>query len=185
MTAANPSMAATGSSDRLAALLESLDLTLLQKELLRQRWLDQLGWLGRQARRARLRYYLFRLPIVIGGVAIPALVSVTLGLAGGGLFEGLRWLTFGVSFGVAILAAVESMFQYGDRWRHYRRTAERLKSTGWQYLMLIGAFRSYSDHAAAFSPFTERVEELLGEEVEGYIGRVAVEGDSGRPEVIA
>lgn len=184
MTAANPSTTSTGSSVRLASLLETLNLTQLQKELLRQRWLDQLTWLGQQARRARLRYYLVRLPIVVGGVAIPPLVSVTLGLAGGGLFEGLRWLTFGVSFGIAILAAVEAMFQYGDRWRHYRRTAERLKSAGWQYLMLIGSFRGYPDHAAAFSSFTERVEEILGEEVEGYIGSVAVERNSGRPEVI-
>ena len=54
--------------------------------------------------------------------------------------------------------------------------AELLKTLGWQYLMLNGAFRRYASHAAAFQAFTERVEDTLNEDVEGYLGTMA--GDS-------
>ena len=81
-----------------------------------------------------------------------------------------------MSLTVALCAGIEEVFHFGDRWRHYRRTAELLKTLGWQYLQLSGAFRRYSSHAAAFTPFSERVEDVLNEDVEGYLGAIA--GDS-------
>jgi hypothetical protein len=150
--------------------------------------------MSRQSRRARRWYYLFRIPVVLGGVAIPGLITVTLAAADSGevawlpllSFSTLRLITFGLSLLVAVLAALEEVLHYGDRWRHYRRTAERLKAIGWQYLMLNATFRRYETHQAAFQAFTERVEEILGEDVEGYLGSVAAEGsERGRPEVVA
>ena len=123
----------------------------------------------------RVRHYALRLPIVIGGVAVPGLISVSLSTAPGATGD-LRQVTFLVSLMVAILAALEGVFQFGERWRHYRRTAERLKSAGWQFLMLNGPYRRYETHEQAFVPFTERVEEILGEDVEGYLGQLATEG---------
>jgi Protein of unknown function (DUF4231) len=180
------------SSDRLSALIDTLQLPDLQKQLLRERWLDQLGWTSRQAVRARRRYLWLRIPVVVGGVMIPGFVSM---LLGGG--DSISWLgnlpiwvirlvTFVLSLGVAILVAVEQVLNYGDRWRHYRRTAELLKTLGWQYLMLTGTFRRFSSHTAAFGPFTERVEDALNEDVEGYLGQIATEaGDRAKPEVLA
>lgn len=158
--------------DRLGAMVETLDLDPFRKELLRQRWLDQVAWISAQARKMRVRYYVLRLPVVVGGVTIPALISVSLGAAAGQI-EDFRIVTFWISLGVAVLAALEAIFQYGDRWRHYRRTAERLKSLGWQYFQLNGAFRRHASHDAAFVAFTERVEEILGEDVEGYLGQMS------------
>jgi hypothetical protein len=180
------------SSDRLAELLESLDLPEFQKDLLRARWLSQLQWMSRQASRARRRYLWLRIPVVIGGVLIPAFVSM---LLGGGTtiswlgnlpVEVIRVMTFTISLGVAVLAALEEVMNYGDRWRHYRRTAELLKTLGWQYLMLSGVFRRHGSHAAAFVTFSERVEDTLNEDVEGYLGRIATEsGERAKTDVVA
>jgi hypothetical protein len=180
------------SSDRLSALIDTLELSDLQKQLLRERWLDQLGWMSRQATRARRRYLWLRVPVVVGGVMIPGFVSM---LLGGG--ETISWLgdlpiwvirlvTFVLSLGVAILVSLEQVLNYGDRWRHYRKAAEQLKTLGWQYLMLTGTFRRFQTHAAAFAPFTERVEDALNEDVEGYLGHIASEPvERGRPEIVA
>jgi hypothetical protein len=187
---------AGGSGERMATLLDQLELTPLQKEMLRQRWLEQVTWLSGQARRARTRHYIYRLPVVVGGVMIPALISITLIAASNSTgtipwlpfmtFETLRGFTFVVSVVVAVLAALEEVFNYGERWRHYRRTTERLKSFGWQFLMLNGAFRHYKSHADAFTAFTERVEETLNEDVEGYLDGLAGQtGERARHEVIA
>lgn len=192
MTATSAS--SSGSKQRLEAILDSLDITPFQKGLLRERWLDQVSWMGAQARRARRRYLLYRMPVVVGGALTPALVTIlltthdpTIGWLGGIPVDVIRFLAFAVSLVVAICAGAEEVLKFGDRWRHYRRTAELLKTLGWQYLMLNGAFRRYSSHAAAFTTFTERVEDTLNEDVEGYLGTMAGDGQEGgrRHEVIA
>jgi hypothetical protein len=79
---------------------------------------------------------------------------------------------------VAILAAVEQFFKFGDRWRHYRRTAEALKSHGWQFFQLGGAYISYAKkggHQAAFPVFVAQVEEIIQSDVEGFVSQIAVQ----------
>jgi hypothetical protein len=186
----------TASHERLEAILGSIDITPFQKGLLRERWLDQVAWMGAKARATRRRYLVFRLPVVVGGVLIPALITILLstppgttniGWLAGMSVDGVRFLAFTVSLLVAACAGIEEVLKFGDRWRHYRRTAELLKTVGWQYLMLNGGFRHYKTHAAAFTAFTERVEDTLNEDVEGYLGTMAgdrTEG-GGRHEVIA
>lgn len=181
------------SSDRLAALLESLELEPIRKEILRQRWLDQVAWMGRQARKARRRYLAVRLPVVLGGVAIPGLIAILLSAGGreqtflpGVSTEAVRIIAFFVSLMVAALAAYEEVMKYGERWRHYRRTAELLKTLGWQYLTLSGQFKRHRRHDEAFTAFTERVEEVLNQDVEGYLSAVGTEGPPDRrPDIIA
>lgn len=181
-------------SERMAALIDTLDLPEFRKDLLRRRWLHQLGWMSRRASKARFRYHLYRIPIVIGGVAIPALITI---LLSAGEEKTVTWLfnidtglirfvAFGVSLLVAAFAALEETLRFGERWRHYRRTSELLKTLGWQYLMLSGTFRRYASHADAFVAFTERVEDVLNEDVEGYLGSMASDSrDSSRHEVVA
>ncbi|MEO8273752.1 MAG: DUF4231 domain-containing protein [Chloroflexota bacterium] len=184
------------SNDRLAAMLDTIDVTPFQKGLLRERWLDQLAWTGAQSRKARRRYLWFRIPVVIGGVFVPALVALllgakgdagaTIGWLGGFPVDGIRFLAFAVSLTVALCAGIEEVFHFGDRWRHYRRTTELLKTLGWQYLMLSGAFRRYGTHATAFAAFSERVEDTLNEDLEGYLGSIAGDpSDRKGPDVIA
>jgi Protein of unknown function (DUF4231) len=181
------------SSERMRALIDTLDLPDFRKDALRQRWLNQMGWMSRQASKQRFRYLLFRIPVVIGGVAIPALITILLTSGESprvdwlGVQTGaIRLIAFIISMTVAVFATVEETLKFGDRWRHYRRTAELLKTLGWQYLMLAGAFRRYPTHAAAFVPFTERVEDVLNEDVEGYLSAVSAEGrDPSRHEIVA
>ena len=186
---------ASGSKERLGAILDSIDITPFQKQLIRERWLDQVTWMGQKARATRRRYLLFRIPVVLGGVLIPPLITillsagtkVTIDWLANTPVDVIRFLAFSVSLLVAACAGIEEVLKYGERWRHYRRTAELLKTVGWQYLMLNGGFRHYKDHAAAFTTFTERVEDRLNEDVEGYLGTMAGDGADGgkRHEVIA
>jgi hypothetical protein len=185
-------VSAGGSSQRMGRLLETLELSSMQKEILRQRWLDQVTWMGRQARRARRSYLALRIPVVIGGVAIPALIAILLSAGPATTVpfmqaittESVRLFAFFVSLLVAGLAALDEVLKYGDRWRHYRRTAELLKTFGWQYLTLSGTFKRFDTHAQAFTTFTERVEDVLNEDVEGYLTTITVEGGDKRHEVV-
>lgn len=158
--------------DEMRALIERIDATDEQRQFLRSRWLDQVVYMGDRAADAKRRYYSFRLATVIGGVLVPALVSIS--LAGAGRFDSdldlvMRLLTFVVSAVVAITASVEGFFHFGDRWRHYRVNAELLKSEGWQYLTHSGGYRRVTDADQAFQGFAARVEETLRDDVEGFM----------------
>ena len=170
-----------GATRTLEELVDGLDLSETQKTLLRSRWLDQMRWMSQKSRQARRRHQALRWTIAAGGVALPSLVSFSLGA---GQFEVLRWLTFGVSLLVALLATTEEVFHYGDMWHHYRRSAERLKSAGWQFVQLTGPYARASTHADALPSFTKRVEEILSEGVEEYFGAVVAEEPASRANVI-
>jgi hypothetical protein len=171
----------------LSKLIDSLNLTDFQKHCLRSRWLDQILWMEGKANRYRNRYYFLRLTTIIGGVIVPALVSLNTpaltGLAvSGGTNLGLGWIApvagwaaFALSLVVALSAAIEQFFNYGERWRHYRRMVESLKVEGWQFFQLSGPYGANRNHAEAYSAFAARTEELHQHDVEAYITSVVRE----------
>ena len=152
----------------LDQLITAIELPELNKQFLRARWLEQIMWMEEKALDALWWYRVLRLATIIGGVIVPALVSWTVG-DGDDL---MKALTFIVSLVVALSAAVEEFFRYGERWRHYRRTVESLKSEGWQFLQLSGPYVNMT-HSQAYPAFATRVEELSREEVDRYMTQVA------------
>lgn len=156
----------------LNKLIEEIDLPDLQKHFMRSRWLDQVLWMEGRANHARSRYYFLRLITIIGGAIVPALVSLNIG---GQAAKSIPWITFGLSLLVAISAAVEEFFHYGERWRHYRRTVELLKTEGWQFFQLSGSYREYKSHAETYPAFATRVEDIIQRDVEVYTTQVVQE----------
>jgi Protein of unknown function (DUF4231) len=160
-------------SGELGGVIDELELSELQKHMLRSRWLDQVLWMERASDRARGYYYALRLTTVIGAVAVPALVSLNAVEA----LEGtLLWVTFALSLLVAVSAAIEEFFHFGERWRHYRRTVEQLKVMGWQFFQLTGPYRRFNpSHTDAYPAFAARVEEALLRDVDVYVTEVVRE----------
>ena len=163
--------------DNICSLINQIDLPDLQKQFMKSRWLDQLLWLENRAEKSRNQYYLLRLITIIGGVIVPALVSVNINSDNGAnnIQEILGWIAFGLSQAVAISAAVEEFFHYGDRYRHYRNTAEAMKIEGWQFFQLSGPYRNSQSHTQVYTEFAQRVENIIQRDVEGYLSEVAKE----------
>jgi hypothetical protein len=157
----------------LNSMVEAMDLTDLNKQFLRSRWLDQVLWMERRSVKGQTWYYIFRLTAIIGGIIVPALVSLNLKSQPASSIIG--WITFAISLLVAMATAIEELFQFGERWRHYRHTAEQLRIEGWRFFQLSGPYHQYTSHADAFADFTGRVEEILKHEVDIYITEVARE----------
>jgi Protein of unknown function (DUF4231) len=170
-----------GLGRELGDLIEQLQLPDFQKRMLRSRWLDQVLWMEGAAERARKKYYSLRLITIVGGVALPALVSLNLT---GRAATGVSWVAFALSLVIAISAAVEEFFHYGEKWRHYRRNVEELKMEGWLFLQLSGRYqRHHSEHATAFPLFAGRVESILKRDVATYITDVVAEKGEEKEEV--
>ncbi len=154
-------------------IFDTLKLPDVQKKFLTSRWLDQVLWMEAQAGQARNRYYRARLMTIVGGIILPALVS--LNFNNGKVRDILVWATFALSQIVAISAAVEEFFHYGERWRHYRRTVESLKTQGWQFFQLTGSYIIYKTHEEAFTTFAGQIEEIIQRDVEIYATQVVQE----------
>jgi len=152
----------------LGALVDELELDDRQKRFMRSRWLDQTVWLETKANQTQQRYYVLRLVAIIGGLTVPALVSLNVH----DVHSPIAWTTFALSLVVAVAVAVEGFFRYGERWRHYRRTAELMKSQGWQYFELAGAYEGHRTHRAAFKAFAASIEGLIAQDVDVYVRQV-------------
>jgi len=171
--AGQESAAVNSEFDRAIA---AISLPAAEREFLEARWLGQVNWMEAAAARARRPYYILRLTTVVGAVVVPALVGLQVS---GGFGVALKWITFGLSLLVATSAAVEEFLRFGERWRHYRDTAEHLKREGWLYLQLGGRYRRFNgDHAAAYPTFASRVEAILQAEVKGYFEDVVAHQES-------
>ena len=154
-------------------LIGAIELDTMQKAFLRARWLSDLQWQDRTAKKCQRLHYTFRLVAIVGGVIVPALVG--LNPTEDFWREPVRVLTFVLSLLVAIAVSVEGFFRFGDRWRHYRRNAELLKSEGWMFFQKSGRYRNYQSHGEAYPEFAEQVEGMLREDVEHYITDIAQE----------
>jgi hypothetical protein len=150
-------------------LIGELSLSPLQQEFLRGRWLDQVRWAEGKADSAQKWYRWLRLVTITGAVIIPALVGLNVT---GTASEGIRWAVFGLGLVVALAAAIEGFFHYSDRWPHYRRLAELLKSEGWQFFQLSGQYAGTVDHTAAYPQFAAHVEAIIQRDVEVFFTAV-------------
>ncbi|MEO1669324.1 MAG: DUF4231 domain-containing protein [Cyanobacteria bacterium J06631_2] len=152
------------------SLIEQIELSDLQRQFMKSRWLSQMLWLESRAQQNRNRYYFLRLVTIIGGVIVPALVS--LNINANDVQAVIGWVAFGLSQAVAISAAVEEFFHYGERYRHYRNTAELMKIEGWHFFQMSGAYRHAQNHTEVYADFAQRVENIMQRDVEGYFSQV-------------
>jgi hypothetical protein len=155
-------------------LIDATNLDDRQRDFLKLRWLEQLTWMESKAGKAQRYYYRLRLVTIVGAVVVPALVA--LNALHGWPGDAAQIATWVVSLVVAVSAAVEGFFQFGQRWRNYRSTAERLKTEGWLYLQLAGPYADAGgSHVDTYRAFASRVEELIQKDVDVYITEVATE----------
>lgn len=162
----------------MSELIEEIELPSLQKRFMKSRWLDQVLWLEGRATKSRTRHNTLRLITIIGGVLVPAVVSANSGnVSQQNLKHLLGWTAFGLSQAVAISAAVEEFFHYGENYRRYRNTAENMKIQGWQFFQLTGPYKDAKSHEEAYPTFASNVETIIQQDVEGYISQ-AVESDT-------
>ncbi len=165
------------------AMFESLALPPQQQHYLKARWLDQVLWMEGRAGKARDMHYRLRLTTIIGGVIIPALVSLNFTMTDQQQFkQTIAASTFILSQAVAICAATEQFFNYGDRWRHYRRSVETLKTQGWQFFELAGPYDTFKAHDQAFNTFAAQVEQILQHDVEIYATQVSFSKKGEKPD---
>ena len=149
--------------DQLTALDE------VHKQFLKNRWLHHVMLSSKRVQDSCRKYHILRSIVVIGGVLIPTLVSLNISQSKSPESSVMRWITVGLGLLVAISAALEGIFRFGDVWREEQRATELLLSEGWQFFQLGGQYSTKRNHQTAYSHFATQVESLILREVESYI----------------
>lgn len=152
-------------------LFAEMELSDLQRHFLRSRWLDQVLWMEKKAAQCRNWHYRLRLTAIVFGVIVPILVGLDTGNENANRAK--QYAAIALSGMVAISAAVEEFFHYGERWYNYRRTVESLKTQGWKFSQLTTPYNTFKTHAEAFPVFADQVEQLIQKDVETYVTEIA------------
>jgi uncharacterized protein DUF4231 len=145
------------------------DLDDEQKRSLENRWLHMVRYWDQRSRKSRRKYFAYRTIVLIGGVLIPALVSLQTSNLVADKYKGLiQFAAIVTGLLIAIAAGVEEIFHYGEIWREKRKAAELLKIEGWRYFQLAGPYRK-ATHKVAYPDFAANVELMIEREIKDYI----------------
>jgi hypothetical protein len=87
-------------------------------------------------------------------LTIPVPLLAGLGLHGDGA-TWVRWLTFGLSLGAAVVAAFITICGFEPRWRLYHKYAGLLMDEGWLYVSRAGPYQATAAHPGAAHPGTD------------------------------
>jgi hypothetical protein len=180
MSLSVPSSADRPTTDRppddLERAVDTLAMSDDKKWWMKGRWLGQVRWFDAKAETANRWHYVFRIIAIGGGVLIPPLVSVNPGPNADELLNWAHPTAFVLSVLVASAVALDELFHWGERWRHYRRTAELLKMEGWLFIEGGGRYREHQHranfHDRFFPIFATKVEDLVRHDVEVYLTRI-------------
>lgn len=143
-----------------------------QKQHIKDRWLEKVVRWDNRAAVTKKAHYVLRSIVVIGGVALPALIGSTamptLVKINDAEANIIQWVAFGLSLLVGIAAALEGLFRFGEIWRDKRAAEEMLSCEGWRYFQLIGKYKGKS-HNDAYAEFASTVEDKIESEIKGYL----------------
>jgi len=157
----------------LREVINKLDLDDAQRDRLHKRWLHYVLWWDTRASKNKWKYHGLRSTVIIGGAAIPALVSMH--VADAEWAARLHLFTVILSLLVAVCAGLEGLFGFGEIWREKRAAAEILKVQGWRFFQLVKPYAGKT-HKEAFADFADAVETMIEHEVKDYL--VASQGDT-------
>ena len=113
-------------------------------------------WHRRHANKAMVLFITLRLMLTILSASLPAIVAVDLG----GIDPTIPAVT------IAVLAALDTQFKWGDEWRQYRTTQLSLERLVRMYRN--GAFASASVDPKRFHKLVEEAETLMARDAESF-----------------
>lgn len=132
----------------MTAMFDSLEeLTEQQRATVKERYRFLLREYRYRCRVYAFLFYLLRLTMTVGSLAVPALLSLK--VSGPDGEAALYWFTWGLSLAVTTANGITTLFKLDKRFFMLHAVAERLRTETWQYLSLSGR---YSGHYGSYRP---------------------------------
>lgn len=158
-------------------ILQGLDLSYVQKEIIKTRYLHILENFQRRTRNFSIIFFVGHFIITVGSLLVPALMSIensdaSVTFSGVNFPVFMYWATFIISLFVTTSNGILTLFKVDKKYYFLNTTLERLRSEGWQYFSLTGRYSGHlinhqqPTHANQFIFFTHYVEKIKMKQVE-------------------
>jgi len=155
-------------------ILNELDLSAVQKQIIITRYLSILENFQRRSRNYSYLFFSGHFIITVGSLFVPALLSIQnsdKSFTVNNVTVEVYWATFVISLLVTIFNGVLTLFKIDKKYYFLNTTLERLRSEGWQYFSLTGRYASHNNsqpttHANQFLYFTHYIEKIKMKQVE-------------------
>lgn len=173
--------------------LATIVIPAVKRTWIEERYVPMLRTSYRHCRRIAILFNTNRLIITIGSIIVPALLSIQ--RADEPAAVSIYWITWTASLLVTICNGLMTMFKLDRKYYLFHASFEQLKTEGWQYLALAGAYAADPhNHESQFEAFARAVERLRMRETEevyiklqdsgGSRGTTASAGPGGIPNVV-
>lgn len=155
-------------------VLQSLDLTDVEKDIIQTRYLSMLENFQKRSQRYAILFFVGHFIITVGSLFVPALLSVqnsTYATAHSEFGSQVYWITFALSLLVTMCNGMLTLFKVDKKYYFLNTTMERLRSEGWQYVGLTGRYSGQTQgiiptHQNQFLTFTHHIEKIKMKQVE-------------------
>jgi len=144
------------------AIIKILPISPFRKELLRRRYSDSIGDYQQVRDCTRIIYRLFQIIIAMGGIIVPALLSVLMTeyVQDNGYDIQINIMVLILSIIVSICTTAIHIFKLDELYYVYGLTVEKLKTLWVSYTSLSGPFVG-STHNQSFTLFIEMMENII------------------------
>jgi len=160
--------------DEIQRILQCLDLTNVQKQIILSRYVHLMEHLQKRVRMYNRIFYLGHTIITVGSLFVPALLSIqnSSTLSSPASSTNIYWATFIISLLVTTFNGILTLFKIDKKYYFLNTTLERLRTEGWQYLGLTGRYSGQltPDHSPThqnqFVYFTHQIEKIKMKQIE-------------------
>ena len=159
-------------------VMEHIDLTSTQKEMIQSRYLAILENFQKRTRNHSIIFFMGHFIVTVGSLFVPALLSIQ-NSGSNYTFNNVNftvqiyWATFVISLLVTICNGILTLFKVDKKYYFLNTTLERLRSEGWQYIGLSGRYSGQllesgvqPTHQNQFVYFIHYVEKIKMKQVE-------------------
>lgn len=159
-----------GKEEEFVKILRSIpELTDQQIRIIEVRYVSMIIEYKKRVKKYDFFHHFIRLTISLGGVAVPALLSIQ----SPGQFNSisLYWFTWVVSLTVTVLQNLSNIFRFDKKYYGLHSTVEKLNREGWQYLELSGRYSTHdshpiSNHGNQFLHFVNTIEKIQDKQMQ-------------------
>jgi len=172
--------------------LAAIQLAVDKRTYVEERYIPMLRATYRHCRRIAILFNTNRIIVTVGSIIVPALLAIQ--HTDSPTATTLYWITWTTSLLVTICNGLMTMFKLDRKYYLFHASFEQLKTEGWQYVALTGAYKpthgtlSHDTHFVAFAQAVERLRMRETEEV--YLklqdsgSRATATGPGGIPNVV-
>lgn len=147
--------------------LETVVLSAGRRTYIEERYIPMLRASYNHCRRIAFLFNTNRLVITIGSIIVPALLAIQ--HTDAPISLSIYWITWTTSLLVTICNGIMTMFKLDRKYYLFHASFEQLKTEGWQYVALTGAYRGKPEthsHEEQFELFAQAIERLRMRETE-------------------